>query len=280
MSLACINPREYEDFRSFLADACGIFLGENKHYLVESRLSRLMTSESCCSLGDLLQRLRGDPLGGALRERVIEAMTTNETSWFRDNYPFSILAKIVLPELASGKNRAPRIWSAACSTGQEPYSISMVLQEYLANNPGSLPDARVIATDISPAVLESARSGFYDARAVARGLPENLRLRYFDKDKNHREGRWRVRGAVRERVSFTRTNLLASYKSLGRFDIIFCRNVLIYFSVDLKTDILGRMAEALNPGGYLFLGASELVSQYSSAFERLSCHPGVVFRKK
>lgn len=280
MSLALIKPDEYEDFRRFLEDACGILLGENKLYLVQSRLSRLVTDSGVVSLGDLVGRLRSERAGGVLRERVIEAMTTNETFWFRDNHPFSILTTHILPDYVQRKQRSLAFWSAACSTGQEPYSISITVQEYLARNPGSFGDIRITATDISPAVLEEARKGYYDAMAVARGLPAEIKSRYFQRDTSHWQERWRLRDDVRNRVRFTQGNLLGSYSALGRCDVIYCRNVLIYFSAGSKVDILGRMAESLNPGGYLFLGASEAITQYSSAFEMLRCNPGVVYRKK
>ncbi len=280
MSLARIKHEEYEDFRRFLEDACGILLGENKHYLVQSRLGRLVSTGGVGSLGDLVGRLRREPAGGPLREQVIEAMTTNETFWFRDNHPFAILSNQILPDLAQRKQRTPTIWSAACSTGQEPYSISITVQDYLAKNPGAFSDVRITATDISPAVLAEARTGYYDAMAVARGLPAEVRSRYFQRDTAHWEERWRLREDVRNRVRFTQGNLLASYSSLGRFDVIFCRNVLIYFSTESKVDILKRMCASLNPGGYLLLGASEAITQYSNEFDMVRCNPGVVYQKK
>lgn len=280
MSLARITPAEYEDFRRFLEDACGILLGDNKHYLVQSRLNKMVADDGVSSLGDLVGRLKRERSGGQLREQVIEAMTTNETFWFRDNHPFEILSKTVLPDFSQRKVRLPKVWSAACSTGQEPYSVSIIIQEYLRQNPGALSDVQITATDISPAVLEDAKTGYYDAMAVARGLSADIKSRYFDKDTTHWEERWQVRDEVRRRVRFTHANLLASYGSLGRFDVIFCRNVLIYFSTESKIDILKRMADSLNPGGYLFLGASEAITQYSDAFDMLRCNPGVVYRKK
>jgi len=280
LTLARISSTEYDDFRQFLEEACGILLGENKHYLVQSRLGKMVTQESVASLGDLVGRLRRERAGGPLREKVIEAMTTNETFWFRDSHPFKILSDHVLPDYSRRKQRSVRIWSAACSTGQEPYSVSITAHEYLSRNPGAIADVQVVATDISPAVLEEAKNGYYDTLAVARGLPAEIKDRYFQKDKGHWRDRWQVRDDIRRRVRFTHANLLASYKLLGRFDVIFCRNVLIYFSSESKIDILKRMTEALNPGGYLFLGASESISQYSDAFELVRCNPGVVYKKK
>jgi chemotaxis protein methyltransferase CheR len=280
LSLASINPAEYEDFRQFLEDACGILLGENKHYLVQSRLGKVVSDSGVVSLGDLVGQLRRERAGGALRERVIEAMTTNETFWFRDSHPFTILSGQVLPDYIKRRQRTLRLWSAACSTGQEPYSISIAIQEFLSRNPGAFSDIQITATDISPAVLEEAKIGYYDAMAVARGLPAEIKSRYFQRDTKHWEERWQLRDDVRRRVRFMRANLLSSYSMLGRFDVIFCRNVLIYFSAESKIDILRRMAECLNPGGYLFLGASEAITQYSNAFDMLRCSPGVVYRKK
>jgi len=280
LTLARISTDEYEDFRQFLEDACGILLGENKHYLVQSRLNRMVTDSKLGSLGDLVGRLRREHSGGPLREQVIEAMTTNETFWFRDNHPFRIFSEHILSGYIKRKQRSLRIWSAACSTGQEPYSVSMTAQDFLLRNPGSAVDVQIVATDISPSVLDEAKAGYYDAMAVARGLPADARARYFEQDKSHWEERWRVREAIRKRVRFTQGNLLAGYSVLGRFDVIFCRNVLIYFSSQSRVDIIRRMADILNPGGYLFLGASEAITQYSDAFDMVRCNPGVVYRKK
>ena len=239
-----------------------------------------MRESGAGGLGELVGTLRRERANSPLRERVIEAMTTNETFWFRDRHPFSILEETVLPALAERRQRTPRIWSAACSTGQEPYSISMIVQQYLSRRPGTLSDVQIVATDISTAVLDEARAGYYDPMQLARGLPEDMKQRYFRRDKAHWEERWQVVDEIRRRVRFTLANLQASYASLGKFDVIFCRNVLIYFSSDSKKDILARMADALNPQGYLFLGASESISQYSDAFDMVRCARGVVYRKK
>ncbi len=280
MPLSSIRSDDYEAFRLFLEEACGILLGKDKHYLVQSRLGKLVRENGGGSLGELVGKLRRERQGGVLRERVIEAMTTNETFWFRDKHPFSILEDTVLPALSEGRSRSARIWSAACSTGQEPYSISMVVQQYLSRNPGKLTDVQITATDISTVVLEEAKAAYYDPMQLSRGLPDDLKQRYFQRDTAHWEERWQVREEIRRRVRFTVANLQGSYTALGKFDIIFCRNVLIYFSSESKKDILSRMADTLNPGGYLFLGASESISQYSEAFDMVRCSRGVVYRKK
>lgn len=270
-----INQQEYQLFQQYLEDTCGIVLGENKQYLVSSRLSRLMREQSLSSIGDLLKRIKSGVPG--LRERIIEAMTTNETSWFRDSYPFDMLKETLLPELSKGRTQPLKIWSAACSSGQEPYSTSMVIQEYLASKPGAFPgDVIITATDISPAILNEAKVGSYDSLAVIRGLSEERKKRFF----TQKVDRWEVRPEIKARIMFRELNLMQSYTLLGRFDIIFCRNVLIYFSTDSKKDILSRMAKALNPGGYLFLGGSESLASYSDDFETLRMPRGVVYRLK
>jgi chemotaxis protein methyltransferase CheR len=278
--LAGITAAEYEDFRNFLEQACGIVLGQNKHYLVQSRLGRIVTEKCLSGLGELVIQLRREYGGGPLRQQVIEAMTTNETSWFRDSHPFTILKDRIFDDFVKRGLRLPRIWSAACSTGQEPYSISMAAQEFITANPAGLSDVQIVATDISPAILTEAENGCYDGLSVSRGLSTQLRARYFEPVKGHHGDRWKINAAIRKRVRFTRTNLLEGYAGLGRFDVVFCRNVLIYFSQASKVDILGRLADILNPGGYLFLGSSESLQQHSGAFDTIRCNPGIVFRKK
>jgi chemotaxis protein methyltransferase CheR len=273
-------PGEYEAFRVFLEQACGIVLGDNKHYLVMSRLGKVLHEAHLGSLGEMVRKLKEDR-SGALREQVVEAMTTNETFWFRDRHPFEILHNRILPDLASRRLRQARIWSAACSTGQEPYSISMVAEEFLAaNRAAAAMDVQVVGTDISTRVLQEAREAAYDSLALGRGLSAERRQRFFIRDDQHWSERWHLKAEIRRRVRFTQANLLQSYATLGRFDVIFCRNVLIYFSAELKTDILARMARALNVGGYLVLGASESITQYSDDFTMERCQPGVIYRVK
>jgi chemotaxis protein methyltransferase CheR len=276
LTRAALSTQDYEAFRVFLEEACGIVLGENKHYLVVSRLGRLMGDEGVATLGDLVSHLRQDS-NRVLRERIVEAMTTNETFWFRDTFPYDILKSLILPELVERRVHSPRIWSAACSTGQEPYSISMIVQEYLASRPGSLADVQIHATDISPSILKEAKDACYDHLALARGLSVERKQKYFVQV---RHNHWQARPEISKRVRFSQTNLLQSYSLLGRFDVIFCRNVLIYFSSESKADILARMARILNPGGYLFLGSSESITQYSDDFEMVRCPRGSVYRVK
>lgn len=270
-----ITSQDYQAFRAFLEDASGILLGDNKQYLVTSRLTRLIAENDIESFSVLMQRLKKDR---TLRQRIMDAMTTNETSWFRDSYPFDILKEKLLPELAKRQPRQVRIWSAACSTGQEPYSLSMVTQEYLMSKPGSLSaDAmQILGTDISPTVLESARSACYEGVAVSRGLSAERRARFFRESNSG----WTINEDIKKRVTFREMNLMQSYAILGKFDIIYCRNVLIYFSTELKCDILARMAKCLNPGGYLVLGGSESISNYSEGFDLVRWRNGVIYQLK
>lgn len=271
-----ITPQEYETFKTFLQDACGILLGDNKQYLVKSRLRRILEENSLNSLGDLLARLK-QPGRASLREVVIDAMTTNETLWFRDNHPFRILQDKLLPEFAERNSMQPlRIWSAACSTGQEPYSVAMVIDEFRRSRPGKLRDVKITATDISKSVLEVARKGEYEMIAIGRGLSAERQKLFFTSSQN---GGWQIRPQIKSMVDFKELNLLERYM-LGKFDIIMCRNVLIYFSADLKKDILTKLHASLNPGGYLILGASESLNGLPDLYEMVQCHPGIIYRKK
>lgn len=271
-----ITPQEYEAFKTFLQDACGILLGDNKQYLVKSRLRRILEDNSLNSLGELLDRMKR-PGRSNLKEVVIDAMTTNETLWFRDNHPFRILQEKLLPEFAERKSFQPlRIWSAACSTGQEPYSTGMVIEEFRRSRPGKLRDVKVVATDISKSVLDVARRGEYEMIAIGRGLSPERQKQFFTPSQN---GGWQIKPQIKAMVEFKELNLLDRY-TLGKFDIIMCRNVLIYFSAELKKDILTRLHGSLNPDGYLILGASESLNGLSDLYEMVQCHPGIIYRKK
>lgn len=269
-----MTETEYSAFKSFLEQRCGILLGEGKHYLVTSRLTKLMRDRGIACLSDLLNAIQ-QARHTELQEKVIDAMTTNETSWFRDGSPFIALEKNILPLLEERKTTACRIWSAACSTGQEPYTISMILNEYKRANASSrLKYVDVVATDISSRVLAEAQLGIYDEAVLERGLPTSLKQRYFSSC----EQGWAVADEIKRRVQFKQQNLLNSYAGLGHFDVIFCRNVLIYFSADLKKDIMNRMADLLNPGGFLVLGASETTLNYTDRFNMVRSPTGVYFQ--
>lgn len=272
------GDQDFEQFRVFLEKTCGILLGSNKQYLVSSRLNKLMEQQRITSLGELVRKIQSMPRSG-LREQVVDAMTTNETLWFRDTYPFEVLKNRVLPELLkSGAGQRLRIWSAACSSGQEPYSLSMSIDEFERANP-SQPrlGVQIVATELSGTMLAASKAAEYDGLAIARGLSSERLQRYFDVAA---PGRWVVKPPIRARVEFRTQNLLDSYAALGKFDIVFCRNVLIYFSADVKKDILRRIHATLKPGGYLFLGASEALNGLPELYQMVQCSPGIIYQAR
>lgn len=271
------DSKGYEAFSEFLERHSGIALGPNKQYLVSSRLRSILRDTGVEDLGELLKLVERD-VRGTLRSQIVDAMTTNETLWFRDTHPFEILRDRLLPEFVDSKARQPlRIWSAACSTGQEPYSISMIIDQFKQRRPGALNGEKIIATDISSRVLADARAGEYAMLALGRGLDTQQLKQYFDQTS---DGRWRVKQPIASRVEFRPLNLLESYSLLGQFHFVFCRNVLIYFSGDLKRQILLKIHQSLHPGGYLIVGASEAVNGLNDYFEMVHCRPGIIYRKR
>ncbi|MFT6899894.1 MAG: chemotaxis protein methyltransferase CheR [Colwellia sp.] len=276
MSDRQLDDSSYHQFRVFLEKQCGIVLGENKQYLVKSRLAPLMAKFDVATLGDLVTRTLS-PLERQLRAAVIDAMTTNETLWFRDEYPFELLKKRLLPEFKN--QRTPlKIWSAASSSGQEPYSIAMAVQEFKQSNPGAFSGGvQIIGTDISNTMLEHCKYGHYDSLALSRGLSaERKRIFFEDGDK----GMSKVKDSIKKMVSFRQLNLLNSYSLMGKFDIVFCRNVLIYFAPEIKKQIIAQFEGVLNPKKYLFLGASESLTGLNQNFDMVRCNPGIIYQKK
>lgn len=270
-----LTANEFEDFRRFLKTAAGIDLGDNKQYLVTTRIKRLMDEHSLGSVSDLLSKLR-QPTSRSLKQQVIDAMTTNETFWFRDNHPFNNLKSTVFPELLDRNRMSPtRIWCAACSSGQEPYSISMIHDEFLRENrvSHSFP-LDILATDLSQTILDQARLAQYDKFAITRGMSDQRLKQYF---RQHHDDYWEVIPEIKRRVQFRSLNLMDSFLSLGKFDVVFCRNVLIYFSAEMKEDILRRIHGVLKPGGFLFVGSSESLGPVSELFSMKNCNPGIVY---
>jgi chemotaxis protein methyltransferase CheR len=273
-----LNQVEFDQFRQFLEEACGISLGDNKQYLVTNRIRRILEENNIASFGELVKNLQ-QGFNRKLKDQVIDSMTTNETFWFRDVYPYDYLKNTLFPQLMAGNNRMfgpVRIWSAACSSGQEPYSISMMAEEYKRQSMGNLVrPVQIVATDLSSTVLEQARSGEYDKLSVLRGLSAERLERYFD---NLTPQMWKVKPFLKERVDFRSLNLMDSYASLGKFDIVFCRNVLIYFNAELKREILQKIHASLKPQGILFLGSSEGLAGVADLFEMVRCEPGILYR--
>lgn len=271
-----LDEKSYQDFRVFLEQQCGIVLGENKQYLVKSRLAPLMAKFDVSSLSELVTRTL-NPVERQLRSAVIDAMTTNETLWFRDEYPFELLKSKILPELKA-KKTSLKIWSAASSSGQEPYSIAMSVLEYQKANPGAFSGGvQIVGTDISNTMLEHCKYGHYDNLALSRGLSAERRRNFFEAGDN---GMMKVKDNVKKLVSFRQLNLLNSYSLMGKFDLVFCRNVLIYFSPEIKSQIISQIHGVLNKDCYLFVGASESLSGINQNFDMIRCNPGILYQRK
>ncbi|WP_100655860.1 CheR family methyltransferase [Alteromonas flava] len=271
-----VSPRSYEKFRAFLEAETGIVLGESKQYLVRSRLVGLLHDYPELSLDGIIDlTLQGSDR--VLRTRVLDAMTTNETLWFRDSYPFKLLEHSILPELAGSVSKL-RIWSAACSTGQEAYSIAMTVKEFQSKRPNAFKSGfEIIGTDISERVVKQATLGEYNEMAILRGLPDHMQKKYFDRGPNNLV---KVKPDLARHTQFRNLNLLGSYSTLGKFDVIFCRNVLIYFSAENKKLILQQIAACLSAHGSLILGASESASAVADLFSMQKESTGLFYKKK
>jgi chemotaxis protein methyltransferase CheR len=255
-----VTPADYDFLRRLLKERSGLDLSADKQYLVESRLVPLARRIDLPGIPDLVQKMRGG--AEALITDVVEAMTTNETFFFRDKVPFDHLNETILPALLSARaaRRHLRIWSTASSTGQEPYSIAMCLKEKAAELAGWR--IEIVATDLSQEVLEKSRAGVYSQFEVQRGLPIQLLVKYFTQIGDL----WQLNADVRAMVQHRQLNLLRDFSYLGKFDVIFCRNVLIYFDQETKLSIFERLAKMMEPDGMLMLGAAETVVGMTDAF--------------
>ncbi|MEA2895729.1 MAG: chemotaxis protein methyltransferase CheR [Bradyrhizobium sp.] len=256
-----MTPLEYEYLRKLLKERSGLDLSADKQYLVESRLIPLARKAGLIGIGELVQKIKGG--SDELTVDAIEAMTTNETFFFRDKVPFDHLRQTVVPELlqARSSRRSLRIWCAASSTGQEPYSIAMCLKEFAPQLSGWR--VEIVATDLSLGVLEKARAGIFSQFEVQRGLPIQLLVKHF-----RQVGElWQLNADIRAMVQHRQLNLLQDFSHLGTFDVIFCRNVLIYFDQDTKIGVFNRLAKSLEADGVLALGAAESVVGITDAFK-------------
>jgi len=264
-----MKPEEFERLANLLKRRSGLVITPDKGYLVESRLAPVAQKHGLKDLAGLLTALaHGDE---NLAKAVTEAMTTNETSWFRDNTPFDIFRKDLLPEMLErrGASKCLRIWSAAASTGQEAYSLAMILRDDAARLANW--KIEIVGTDISEAALAQAQSGAYSHFEVQRGLPAQMLIKHFEKT----DGVWRINQLLRSMVRFRHFNLLDNLSTLGSFDIIFCRNVLIYFDVETKARALNAMAGRLNPHGAIVLGGAETVLGITDKLEPFPNRRGV-----
>lgn len=274
-----VSDMQYRRFAAYIEEKSGIVLGESKQYLVNSRLSSLLLRFGVPTVDELINKAMDPVRFKDISDAVIDAMTTNETLWFRDTYPYLALKNLILPDIARRGKVPVRIWSAACSSGQEPYSIAMIVQEQAAQmvkvDPAS---TQIVGTDISPEMLERCRAGLYDNHALARGLSAERKAKFFRPTED--PNLMRIDDKIKSMVSFKQMNLLGSYALLGHFDVIFCRNVLIYFNNEVKSQILEKFAQSLNPGGYLILGSSESMSGLTDRYEMVRCNPGLAYRLK
>jgi chemotaxis protein methyltransferase CheR len=255
-----VTPLDYEYLRKILKERSGLDLSADKQYLVESRLIPLARRVGLPGIAELVQKIKAG--NEALTSDVVEAMTTNETFFFRDKIPFDHLREAILPALvkARASRRALRIWCAASSTGQEPYSIAMCVKEFAALAGWRV---EIVATDLSQAVLEKSKAGIFSQFEVQRGLPIQMLVKYFTQTGEL----WQLKADIRAMVQHRQLNLLQDFSHLGTFDVVFCRNVLIYFDQDAKVGIFDRLARMLEPDGVLALGAAESVVGISDAFK-------------
>ncbi len=268
-----ISSSDFNYIRDLVRRHSAIALESDKAYLIETRLAPLARLAGFASLQELIASLRTQPPTHPLYRQVVEALATHETSFFRDLHPFDALRTVILPELLV-KQRSSNlaIWCAACSSGQEPYSVAMLVCEYfptLANR-----RMRIIATDLSETILARAREGLYSQVEVNRGLPAVLLTKYFDKQGLH----WRIKAEIRRMVEFQQNNLAESWPPMPPLDVAFMRNVLIYFDVNTKKAILAKIRNVLKPDGYLFLGSSETTLNLDTAFESISMGKSVCYQ--
>ncbi len=259
-----MTDQEFDAIRKLLYERSAIALDETKHYLVESRLTPILRRLNLQSIADLIALMRNQP-GNGLSRQVVEAMVTTESSFFRDHHPFEALRKVVLPELIQRRQSERRlnVWCAASSHGQEPYSLAILLREHFSHLAGW--QISLMASDISREVLARAREGRFNQIEVNRGLPANLLMKYF---KQHGAD-WQLDESIRRMVDFQEINLAQAWPALPKMDLVLIRNVMIYFDVDMKKTILGKLARLLRPDGYLILGGAETTINLDDSYRRV-----------
>lgn len=263
----------FDDFKfvaRLLKERSGLVLRSDKAYLMESRLNPVSRRHGFKGFDELAAAVRADQ-DGDLMKQVVEAMATNETCFFRDRQPFDQFRLVVLPHLLAHReaSKTIRIWCAGCSAGQEPYSLAIILKENEARLEGW--NIEILATDLSEPVLEKARQGLYSHFEVQRGLPISLLIKYFQRE----DDRWRIDKAIRGMVRFEHFNLLDDPRALGAFDVVLCRNVLIYFDKETKSAVLERLAGATVDDGFLYLGSVETILNLTEHYELIPGHRGI-----
>lgn len=272
---ASLTTPDFDFIRGMVRREAAIVLEPGKEYLVESRLIPLARQEGEQSISGLVSKLRSEK-DGRIAARVVDAMTTNETSFFRDVHPFDALGKLVVPDLIARRphDRRLTVWCGASSSGQEPYTLAMVLSDVLERNPGW--SASITATDISAEMLERTRTGRYSQLEVNRGLPVSMLVRWFDKVGMD----WQVKQPLRSMVQTRPLNLSQPFPAMGPFDVVFLRNVLIYFDTETKRQVLQRVRRVLRPDGLLFLGSAETTLTIDDSWERVVLDRATAYRPR
>ncbi len=269
-----ITATDFDLVRAFVYKQSAIVLDSGKEYLVDARLTTLARSCGLAGVSEVIRELRSGR-NAAIEAKIIDAMTTNETSFLRDIRPFDTLRELVMPELIErrGTTRSLRIWSAACSTGQEPYTVAMLLDTHFPELRSW--NVKIVATDLSTEALATARSGRYSQIEANRGLPAPWLVKYFE-----RSGMgWQIKSELRQRVDFQPLNLIRQWSLVGKMDLILCRNVLIYFDVETKREIVNRLEQQLAPDGFVFLGSAESMVGVSDKFARIPSDRSGCLRK-
>lgn len=271
-----IPPQDYEFVRELVRSRSGIVLEAGKEYLFDTRLAPLARQAGLPGLEQLVARMRSGPDAFALQRKVVEAMTTNETSFFRDIHPFDALREKILPDLikARASTRTLNFWCAASSSGQEPYSVALLLREHFPQLFDGSWKLSFVATDLSSEMVRRCREGKFSQLEINRGLPASMMVRYFKKHGME----WQIDEQLRKLVDFRELNLCDDWHGLGSLDIVFMRNVLIYFSLDTKRQILGKVRRLLRPDGFLFLGGAETTINIDENYDRIQVQKGGVYQ--
>jgi len=284
-----MDHEDYKIISKYVFDVCGIVLGEDKQYLIEQRLSPILSELGCTTFSDLAQKLNGGNSNFFVREKMLNAMTTNETSFFRDEHPYVAFREKIMPDMMervkqrkerSWQRRGPKVnmWSVAASSGQEAYSMAMIIADIVSEKGMgliTLEDFGILGTDISSKVLSKAMEGRYGALEVTRGLTAEMRHRYFLQD----EDSYLIDEKLRRIVEFKTLNIQDSFMQIGSFDVVFCRNILIYFTDDAKRRILSQLWHVLAPEGYLLLGAAENMYNLNNDFTTERYGATTIYRK-
>lgn len=280
--MVSLSNSEFVLFRNFICERCGINIEENKAYLIETRLAKMLIDSGLNSFTELYNSIESN-WDDSIATKIIDAVTTNETFWFRDKKPWEVIENCLMPqfiEMLRNKHKAKiRIWSAAASTGQEIYSTVMCIDNYLRKNNITdikLTDFEFIATDISTNVLEIAKKGIYDSISIKRGLDLEYRELYFKKEGHV----WVVADFIKNKVKFEQFNLRNSFMFMGKFDLVLCRYVLIYFSKDFRKEVLEKMTRAINKEGYFIIGTSEIYYDMDYLFEKKSYNEATYYMLK